>query len=50
MTGKGFSGFLRAIIARSVDCEFPISDNLGLASRSLKLGNSLPNEGVILAV
>ena len=57
----GFAGFLRAItvteraIARSVDCECPISAATSDSLRSssvraiaLILANSLPNTGVVL--
>ena len=50
--GRGFAGFLRAIrvteraIARSVDCECPISDatldSPSVRTIALRLGNSLP--------
>ena len=45
---EGFSGFLRAItvteraIARSVDCECPISAATSVRAIALRLGNSLP--------
>ena len=45
----GFAGFLRAItvteqaIARSVDCECPISDATSVRAIALRPGNSLPN-------
>ena len=50
----GFAGFLRAItvteraIARSVDCECPISAATSVRAIALILANSLPNTGVVL--
>ena len=45
---EGFSGFLRAVtvteraIARSVDCECPISAATSVRAIALRLGNSVP--------